>query len=48
MGYEDLEKTRTDRAAKEQAKAKGNGKRGRKPKSVHQRKRKPPRAKENI
>lgn len=30
MSYEDLEKARADRAAKEQAKAKEDGKRGRK------------------
>jgi len=30
MSYEDLETARANRAAKEQAKAKGNGKRGRK------------------
>jgi len=33
MSYEDLEKARADRAAKEQAKAKGKGKLGRKRKS---------------
>jgi hypothetical protein len=34
ISYEDLEKARADRAAKDAAKAKGKGKRGRKPKSV--------------
>ena len=33
MSYEDLEKARADRAAREQAKAKGNRKRGRKRKN---------------
>lgn len=34
MRYEDLEKARVERAIKEQAKAKGKGKRGRKPKNA--------------
>jgi hypothetical protein len=34
MSYEDLEKARADRAAKDAAKVKGKGKRGRKPKSA--------------
>ena len=34
MSFEDLEKARANRAAKEQAKVKGNGRRGRKAKNA--------------